>query len=388
MQILRYLTACNWGAMMQIRFDNGPTGGAATFAKPLAVVVADQISDVSDAFSAVVDALSRGYWVAGYASYELGFALEERLANRMPAARRVPLMSFGIYDAPHAAEALPSVPAHIGEFAPRWGEAEHSRAFEKLHGAIGAGDVYQGNLTFPMDAEVSGDPVSLYASLAAYQPVGHGALITSDDGPSILSRSPERFYQTTATGEISTRPMKGTQPRSVNSVEDAARKAFLMQDEKNRAENLMIVDLLRNDISRVCEAGSVHVPKLFEVETYTTVHQMVSEVSGQLRIDTSLADIFRALFPCGSITGAPKIRAMEILSDLEPWARDVYCGTIGWAAPDGRSDFNVAIRTLLVEDNRATLNVGGGVVWDSRADSEYEEALWKSRFAHCLTAAA
>ena len=373
---------------MQIRFDNGPLGGAAIFAEPRAIVVADVLEETSAAFAAVEDALAQGYWVAGHASYELGFALEPRLIGRMPSERRVPLIKFGIYDAPRAAEPLPSAPATIGEFASRWSVTDYAEAFSKLHRAIGEGEIYQGNLTFPMDAEYFGDPVSLYAFLAAYQPVGHGALITTEDGPAILSRSPERFFTTSSAGEISTRPMKGTQPRSANPIEDAAQKAFLMQDEKNRAENLMIVDLLRNDLSRVCQAGSVHVPQLFEIETYTTVHQMVSEVRGQLRSDVTFSDIFRALFPCGSITGAPKIRAMEILADLEPWARDIYCGTIGWAAPDGRSDFNVAIRTMLLENNRATLNVGGGVVWDSRADSEYEEALWKSRFAHCLTAAA
>jgi len=373
---------------MEIRFDNGPNGGAAQFARPNAVIVAEQIAGVSDAFERVEHALAAGKWVAGFASYELGFALEPKLNHLMPKDRRLPLLSFGVYDSPCAAEPLPTQAAHLGPFSPRWNEEEYSNAFGTLHRAIGAGDVYQGNLTFPLDAEYTGDPVSLYGSLAAFQPVGYGALITSDDMPAILSRSPERFFKTSPTGEISTRPMKGTQPRSLIASEDAARRAFLMQDEKNRAENLMIVDLLRNDISRVCEAGSVSVPKLFEVESYTTVHQMVSEVRGQLRPDIGMSDIFRALFPCGSITGAPKIRAMEILSSLEPWARDVYCGAIGWAAPDGSSDFSVAIRTMLLNNNRATLNVGGGVVWDSSAISEYEEALWKARFAHCLTAAA
>ncbi|MEM6483332.1 MAG: chorismate-binding protein, partial [Pseudomonadota bacterium] len=137
-------------------------------------------------------------------------------------------------------------------------------------------------------------------------------------------------------------------------------------------------------ISRICELGSVEVPRLFEVETYATVHQMTSLVSGRLRAGTRLSDIFRALFPCGSITGAPKLRAMQILAELEGQARDIYCGTIGWAAPDGRSEFNVAIRTLLHDGDQATLNVGGGVVYDSTAASEYEEALWKARFVHQL----
>ena len=175
--------------------------------------------------------------------------------------------------------------------------------------------------------------------------------------------------------------MKGTQPRSADPVADAKARDFLRQDEKNRAENLMIVDLLRNDISRISTLGSVKVPELFAVESYATVHQMVSTVQAQLRPGVGLGQILQALFPCGSITGAPKIRAMEILAELEPWARDVYCGSIGWMAPDGASEFNVAIRTLMVEGGRAQLNVGGGVVWDSTAQSEYEEALWKARFA-------
>ena len=164
-------------------------------------------------------------------------------------------------------------------------------------------------------------------------------------------------------------------------TEDAARRDFLQRDEKNRAENLMIVDLLRNDISRVAQLGSVCVPELFAVETYATVHQMVSTVQAQLRPGVGLAEILSALFPCGSITGAPKIRAMQILAELEPDPREIYCGTIGWAAPDGQSCFNVAIRTLMVKDGKAVMNVGGGVVWDSTAELEYEEALWKTRFA-------
>ena len=201
----------------------------------------------------------------------------------------------------------------------------------------------------------------------------------------MLSRSPELFFRTNAEGLIETRPMKGTQPRSHDPTEDAARRDFLQRDEKNRAENLMIVDLLRNDISRVAQLGSVSMPDLFAVETYATVHQMVSTVRAQLRPGVGLGEILTALFPCGSITGAPKIRAMQVLADLEPWPRDIYCGTIGWAAPDGSSCFNVAIRTLMVEHGKAVLNVGGGVVWDSTAESEYEEALWKTRFARRLS---
>ena len=182
-------------------------------------------------------------------------------------------------------------------------------------------------------------------------------------------------------GMIETKPMKGTQPRSCDPIKDKELRSFLANDPKNRAENLMIVDLLRNDLSRICQPGSVKVPQLFEIESYSTVHQMTSEIVGQTKAGKHLSDIIRALFPCGSITGAPKVRAMEILNTLEPSARDVYCGSIGWAAPDGRAEFNVAIRTLMLESKLGQLNVGGGVIYDSTAESEYEEALWKARFA-------
>ena len=176
--------------------------------------------------------------------------------------------------------------------------------------------------------------------------------------------------------------MKGTAPRDPDPLRDADLRKGLRRDTKNRAENLMIVDLLRNDISRIAQIGTVRVPELYTVESYATVHQMVSRVQGRLLPDTALSRIFAALFPCGSVTGAPKVRAMEIIHALEPHPRGAYCGAIGWAAPDGRAAFNVAIRTLTLHpDGAAVLNVGGGVVADSNAEAEYEEALWKARFA-------
>ncbi|WP_298933815.1 aminodeoxychorismate synthase component I [uncultured Ruegeria sp.] len=369
---------------LRIRFDQGPAGPGTRFARPSQIIRADMAEDVPQAMTALDEARASGAWVAGYASYELGYALEARLLARLPQDRRLPLMCFGVYDHPTQSD-LPKADAGISDFRPRWDDERYSRAFQTVHDAIGAGDIYQANLTFPIDMTINGDSASLYAALTARQSVGHGALVEQDDLPDLLSRSPELFFRTDAAGCIETRPMKGTQPRSEDMAEDARRRNFLSIDEKNRAENLMIVDLLRNDISRVALPGSVHVPELFKVETYATVHQMVSLVRAQLQVGAGLSDILSALFPCGSITGAPKIRAMEILSELEPWARDIYCGAIGWAAPDGRSEFNVAIRTLMVEDGAATLNVGGGVVWDSTAPSEYEEALWKARFAHQLS---
>ncbi|MGV6805717.1 MAG: aminodeoxychorismate synthase component I [Ruegeria sp.] len=369
---------------VRIRFDQGPVGKGSSFERPMHVIRADQADDVPQVLAALDEARAKGGWLAGYASYELGYALEPKLSGRMRDDRRLPLLCFGVYEGPEAKE-LPTAAAGLTGFQPRWSEARYAQAFGTVHDAIGAGDIYQANLTFPIDLETESDSRALYAALAAGQPVGHGALVQQDELPDLLSRSPELFFRTDADGIIETRPMKGTQPRSTDLAEDARRREFLSVDDKNRAENLMIVDLLRNDISRVALPGTVQVPELFKVETYATVHQMVSLVQARLQVGAGLSDILKALFPCGSITGAPKIRAMEILSELEPWPRDIYCGTIGWAAPDGRSEFNVAIRTLMVQGSRATLNVGGGVVWDSTAVSEYEEALWKARFANQLS---
>jgi len=372
---------------LQIRFDHGPLGRACAFAQADRLIVAHTPDEVPAALAAMDAARAQGYWLAGFASYELGYALEPRLAPRMPAHRRLPLLQFGVFAAPQAAGPLAPGPARLGPLRPEWDARRYAGAFGTVHDLIGAGDIYQANLTFPLGLDASGTPQALHAALAAVQPVRFGALIEAPGLPAILSRSPELFFRTDAAGTIETRPMKGTQPRSDDPAEDARRRYFLQSDEKNRAENLMIVDLLRNDISRVSVPGSVRVPALFSVETYETVHQMTSRIAADLAPGVTLSDILRALFPCGSITGAPKIRAMEILADLEPAPREIYCGTIGWAAPDGRAEFNVAIRTLMVEAGRARLDVGGGVVHDSTAEGEYEEALWKARFARALAPA-
>ena len=369
---------------MDIRFDHGPDGDAGLFTAPQDQIVAWSLDDVPDALDRLDQAQKSGAWLAGFASYELGYALEPRLEPLLKPNRRLPLLMFGLYDGPTPAPALQAGDAARSGLTPDWDADTYARGFQAVHDYICAGDTYQVNLTFPIRGRAQGDVQALYHALTRLQPVQYGALVQAEGLPAILSRSPELFFRTDAAGMIETRPMKGTQPRSSDPVEDAARAVFLKSDEKNQAENLMIVDLLRNDISRICEAGSVHVPELFTVESYETVHQMVSLIRGQMEPGTRLSDILRALFPCGSITGAPKLRAMEIIAELEPNPRDIYCGSIGWMAPDGRSEFNVAIRTLLLDGQEATLNVGGGLVYDSTAASEYEEALWKARFASRL----
>lgn len=371
-----------------ILIENGPGGGPSLFDGPRRLIRAETAAEVAPALAALDAARAAGLWAAGFLSYEAGYALEPRLAAMMPADRDLPLVAFGLYDTPQDGTeildraATEAEGARLSSATPGWTEADHAAAMARILAYIRDGDIYQANLTMQMRAACAGSPLGLYGALRARQPVGHGAFVALPDCPVLVSRSPELFFATDARGRIETRPMKGTAPRASNPAHDAALRLELQQSVKNRAENLMIVDLLRNDISRVCAVGSVRVPELFTVESYATVHQMVSRVTGRLRPGTAPSALLGALFPCGSVTGAPKIRAMEIIRELEPEPRGAYCGAIGWIGPDGSSAFNVAIRTLtLGADGSVRFGVGGGVVADSTPEGEYEEALWKARFA-------
>ncbi|MEN8710505.1 MAG: aminodeoxychorismate synthase component I [Paracoccaceae bacterium] len=372
---------------MKIVLDTPVEAALNGFHRPNCIIECDTIDQVPAALAQIDDALAQGNWVAGCLSYELGYAFEARLHERLPDQRDVPLIYMGVYDGPQeVALASPRGGVSLDPVQFEWSASDYQSRFDRAQQYIQAGDMYQVNLTFGGQTAFEGDPEALYLALRDKQPVKFGAFVDFENGDTVISRSPELFFKTDAQGAIETRPMKGTQPRHVDPAEDAAAKAFLQSDEKNRAENLMIVDLLRNDISKICQVGSVHVPDLFHIESYATVHQMVSRVCGTLRADVVMSHIIAALFPCGSITGAPKLRSMEIIHELESMPRNMYCGSIGWAAPDGRSCFNVAIRTLLLQNGQARLNVGGGVVYDSTAPSEYEEALWKARFAQICDA--
>ena len=366
---------------MHVLFDQGPLKYGTLFADPTEVLRADTPEDVPRVFAAVEKARRSGKWLAGYAAYELGYLLQPKLAP-LYRASDTPLIEFGVFDPPvPAPKAAVSGESNLDPLAAGLTVAQHQNKFDRIQDYITAGDIYQANLTFPLATATQSDPSALYAALAARQPVPHGAMVDLT-GPLILSRSPELFFQISADGRIETRPMKGTMPRGRTPQRDAANRARLITSEKDRAENLMIVDLLRNDIGRVAEVGSVTVPELFAIETYATVHQMVSSVTARVRPGLTLKDLFTALFPCGSVTGAPKIRAMEIIAELEETPRGAYCGAVGWIDPGGPIAFNVAIRTLtLHRDGRARLNVGGGIVHDSTATGEYDEALLKSRFA-------
>ena len=361
-----------------ILLEHGP-GGAALFDGATAVVQAQDLSEVVPALIRLDAARAAGKWVAGHMAYEAGYAFEPRLSG-LPTTPDTPLLAFGIYDGPTPfAQPAPGV-ARLGPVTPAITRTAYDAAIGTVKGYLAAGDCYQVNLTFPLETRLAqGTALDLYLALRARQPVGFGAYVDLG-GPILVSRSPELFLRLDKAGRIETRPMKGTAPRDPDPVEDALLAQALRASAKDRAENLMIVDLLRNDIARISRVGSVKVPELFHVESYATVHQMVSRITGQLAQPASLLGTMQALFPCGSITGAPKIRAMQIIAEVEAQPRGAYCGAIGWMGPDGAACFNVAIRTLTVTGDHVRLNVGGGVTHDSTADGEWEEALWKARY--------
>ena len=373
-----------------ILFRNDFTGETLFFAEPRKIVTAWSVDEVEAAFATLERAKRDGFWSAGFIAYEAGHALDPALAGRLRPRRArggSPLLSFGIFDGPQPpAAAFDLLTAEdpgpgLTSAVPRWDFATYSGRFATLHEQLQAGECYQANLTFEMTATHDGNAPGLFNRLRARQAVAHAALVALD-GPAIVSRSPELFFRVGRDGFIESKPMKGTAPRGTTAQEDRAFRQWLENDPKCRSENLMIVDLLRNDLSRVCEAGSVHVPDLYRVESFATVHQMVSRVRGKLAAEMAVIDIMRALFPCGSITGAPKIRAMEILHELEDTDRGVYCGSIGWISPGGPMEFNVAIRTIsLFAEGKAVFNVGGGIVFDSDAAAEYDECLVKALYA-------
>ncbi len=359
---------------------------AQLYVDPTAIIRCDRAEDLNDAFDRLEAGLAKGLHAAGFLAYELCYALEPAMAAWTPVGKDGPLLWFGLFERPRAisAQTLDAAFADLGPPPPIKGlraghdRAEHVAKVGQVLGLIRAGDVYQVNLSFPMQFQLEGSPLALYGALRVRQPVAHGALIALGE-QTILSVSPELFVEA-FDGEATTRPMKGTAPRLTDPGADAAIRARLKADPKEMAENLMIVDLLRNDLSRISVKGSVRTPALFTVETYPTFHALTSTVTAQLRSDTSLRERMAALFPCGSIVGAPKIRAGEIIADLEAAQRGVYTGAIGVIRPGGDMSFNVAIRTAAIcADGAGRYGVGGGIVADSDPDAEYDEALLKAR---------
>ncbi|MFS8044555.1 aminodeoxychorismate synthase component I [Rhizobium sp. BR 314] len=371
-----------------VLFRDDSTGQMMIFAEPTEIITVRTCAEFFDALDRMERARQAGKWLAGYMAYEAGYLFEEKLAAFAEENRETPLLCFGVFDAPAADDhplgqrmQRPENQEFLTEPRAAWDFPTYKERFDRLHEHLRLGDCYQANLTMPIHARWNGDAQAAFWSLIERQPVKYGTLVDLG-GPIILSRSPELFFRTDEEGWIETHPMKGTAKRGANAADDDAIIAAMLADEKTQAENRMIVDLLRNDISRVTEVGTLDVPKLFEIETYPTLHQMVSHVQAKLLPGMTIRDLFAALFPCGSITGAPKMWAMEILHKLEDSPRDAYCGAIGMISPTGAMRFSVAIRTItLFEDGRAVFNVGGGIVFDSTAEAEYEECLLKARFA-------
>ena len=276
--------------------------------------------------------------------------------------------------------------AWLSALRPGISRADYAKSFAAVQEFIAAGDIYQANLTFPLSADYTGDPLALYAALRPRAAAGYGGVIWTGE-QHYLSFSPELFFAL-KDRRVTTKPMKGTAERRTDPAADAIEVETLRTDPKQRAENLMIVDLLRNDLSRVCEAGSVAVPELFHVESYPTVHQMTSTVTGLLPEGSDAVDVIKAMFPCGSITGAPKIRAMQIIGEVETAPRGIYCGSIGRIDANGDAAFNVAIRTFTLCEaikhgslGQITLGLGSGIVADSGEAAEWAECLAKGDFA-------
>ena len=380
-----------------ILLDDARADGASParlYENPREVVVARRVDEVLPALERIAALHRAGAQLAGYLAYEAGLALEPKLARLAPARSGAagPLVWFGAFDAYRelAAGAVPawlaaqaSGPAQVGPLDPQLSAGGYAQVFAALQERIAAGDIYQANLTFALAGSYRGDPLALYAAARPAAGAGHGGVVF-DGTHWLLSFSPELFFAEQG-GAAMVKPMKGTRSRGRDAAEDARLKAELATSEKDRAENLMIVDLLRNDLSRVAEPGSVKVENAFAVETYPTVHQMVTTVRAHLTDGTSAVDLLRALFPCGSITGAPKIRAMELIDQTERDARGPYCGAIGRIDAAGDAAFNVAIRTLRLtpqENQRgaAVLGVGSAIVADSEVLTEWRECLVKGGF--------
>lgn len=379
----------------RIDFSNpdNPTGPRLrhAFGVPCQILAAQDAAALRPLLDAVQTAAKQGFWCVGYLRYEAASAFDAALTTH---AAQGPLAWFAVYD-----KALPwpqDVEASAGTVEAQWLQtcprAEFDTALQQVQHAIAAGELYQVNFTAPLlgtfQTPTTSEPpaeagLALFAALQRAQPGGY-AVYLDTGAEQVLSVSPELFFDW-RDGRILTRPMKGTAPRGLTPESDAALAAALQLSGKERAENVMIVDLLRNDVSRIAEPFSVQVPRLFHTEALPTVWQMTSDVQASTRPNTSLADIFSALFPCGSVTGAPKVRAMQMIRALEPQPRGVYCGALGVVRPDEQglgisATFNVPIRTVTVKNNALRCSIGSGITSGALLDAEWQEWQNKRKF--------
>ncbi len=364
--------------------------GSYLFHSPDYIIEAHSFEDIQTALEAIDEAVEKGFFVAGWIAYEAAASMENRLKsliNKKADEALIWMMVTKHREVLTAQEVgklfSNAEQGNTRQFRNSFGqsplsEQSYMEAQKRIHNYISAGDVYQINYTFPLPIEISGDTFSLYKQLRENQPVPYGALISTDT-TTVLSLSPELFLEKTGT-RLKSKPMKGTAARGLDAREDAHVSDFLKSDEKSKAENLMIVDLIRNDLSKISKPGSVKVPSLFDTEKYRTLFQMTSTVVAEEKDSLLPSDALTSMFPCGSVTGAPKIRAMEVINELEKSPRGIYCGTIGYFSKENWA-LNVPIRTIILNENQqGRLSVGSGVVADSCPKGEYQECLLKAQF--------
>jgi para-aminobenzoate synthetase/4-amino-4-deoxychorismate lyase len=363
-------------------FSRGNGSRSYRFSRLESVIWVDALEQVAAALAKVEQAVARGRHAAGFVSYEAASGLNPEL----PATEKtdLPLVWFGIFferfDCSGESAASPTDDCQISPPELTIRETGYTSAVNSIRDAIARGETYQVNFTTRQRFQVDGDPFTLYRRMCRNQQAPFCAWLAIGTHR-ILSASPELFFSLND-DRLTMKPMKGTAPRMPRADDDRRQRDLLANSAKDRAENLMIVDLVRNDLARIAECGSVLVPALFDVETYPTVHQMTSTVTARVRPEIGMTDIFRALFPCGSVTGAPKRRTMELIRELEGQPRGVYCGAIGYVSPGREAVFSVAIRTVVVDTptGAAEIGIGSGITWDSDAAGELSECLDKSTF--------
>ncbi len=363
-----------------VYLGEGFLGEELIFSNPREVICCHEAERLRESLSRVDAARASGLFCAGFLSYEAG----EILLGMQEGRSRFPYLWFGVYDCQKPVKRPARLEAERGlnsdELTSSVDRGRYNEGFSKIQEYIAAGDTYQTNYTLRLRGDFAGSPEKLFLSCCHHHPVSYSAFVNTGNYR-IGSLSPELFLR--VNGEtIEALPMKGTVARGKQTAIDNKRRHWLSNSVKNRAENLMIVDLLRNDLGKLAQTGTVEVPELFRVDSYPTVHQMVSSVRAKLQRGTGFSEIVEATFPSGSVTGAPKQRTMEIIREVEPDARRIYTGSIGVVKPDGDLTFNVAIRTFLQEAEHSSLElgVGGGIVVDSEAELEWEEALLKASF--------
>jgi len=370
-------------------YEDDLTSAAYLYDRPVRLITARTLEDIMPALKQIDQAVLNGQHVAGWISYEAGLALEQRLAVRLSDENSVPYIHMGVFNerqkhSSREADALWQANNltnryTIGDLRLNIDQDEYDDALDKIKQYLIAGDIYQVNYTLKAKFNFQGNLRDFYARLRQSQPAGYSAWISTDEWD-VLSLSPELFLEKSGRF-LKTKPMKGTHIRGLNNDQDQQFSDHLRGDVKNQAENLMIVDLLRNDLSRIAKKKSVKVLSLYDIEYYRTVLQMTSSIQAKLPKKIQPSEMIKGMFPCGSVTGAPKIRAMEIIDDLEKENRGVYCGSIGYFSPDGGACLNVAIRTMTIDKNgHGEMGIGSGIVADSISKDEYQECLLKAEF--------